>query len=522
LLTPLLRLLSSSPPLQNVLISPISIYLALALLHRGAGGITRRELNTVLGVNEQSASELMDSARSLLLTYLSLRQKLKTDIALANAIFSDDSFIIEDDYRADLQEKFLSDIRTVDFDEAYESASAINSWVSNKTRGLIEDLVPPTSVDADTRLMLLNAVYFKANWMRKFEARNTRKRSFYLNNERTLEVEADMMGIEGVFRVGEDKIINADMISLQYENPDFTMLVFLPQPTHSLDSLISSLMTTNTSLSLLHSSLQPRHTVVSLPKFSLSHSANLVPVLSSSLGVSSLFSPTTANLSSLSLSEAELYVTDILHQATVEVSEEGSEAAAATAVSIATRGGFSDQDTFIVDRPFLFIILDLVNNIPLFMGKVVNPTGEKTPGPSEELIGVRTTGEEKTTNICLEEPGLCKNGGTCAASAQDPRDFICACRPRFTGSQCQDTITPQNKTQTSFDTRSSALKDASFDPDNCVPGHNITEYQEEGEQKVVRFPCPHQLDTQPIRDYIEKHGDPSRLGVRGELANNLS
>jgi len=332
------------------------------------------------------------------------------------------------------------------------------------------------------------------------------------------------------FRVGEDTAINSDILSLQYENPNFTMVVVLPKKNETVDSVITLMQLAKTSVSSLHNSLKLRNILLSLPKFSLQDKTDLVPPLKS-LGVSSLFSPLSADLSSLSPSPQELYVTDILHQATVEVTEEGSEAAAATAISISTRGGFSSQDKFIVDRPFLFVILDLVNDIPLFMGKVYNPSGKQPSaeeGEEDDLVGVRTIREDEETNICVEQPGLCKNGGTCAVSAQDTRQFICACAPGFQGDKCQDGDLSNTETDGFVDIRADDDDDYKvtldfFNPDLCEPGYNITAYQgarqEEGEQRVVRFPCPHQRDTQPIRDYREKHGDPSKLGVRGENAN---
>lgn len=544
-------LVKGAPSSDNLILSPLSIYMAMSLVYHGAGGNSRNQLGSFLGVDVTTDNLIQDEVHSLLTSYSSLKSLHQTQIALANALFSDKTFTLKAQYQERIRQTFLSTIRAVNFANSRESAGVINRWVANKTNNLITDLVDSSMVDRDTRLMLLNAVYFKANWQRKFLVQHTRKKPFYLNRAKTTEVEVDMMNRAAEFLVGHDDQLQADVLSLQYEDPNFTMLLLLPDDDQSVDNLCSRIK--DRDFNAVHNGLKPSFTLVQLPKFNLEHKTRLVSSFKQ-LGVEDIFNENKADLSEIS-TEGNLFVSDIIHQATVEVNEEGSEAAAVTGIAISTRVGFSSQSSFIVDRPFLFVIQDLRNNIPLFMGKVVNPTNQQPKvqekeeefslltedfeydeldyEPAETLIGVRSG-----STTCLGEDNPCQNGGICAVSALDDDDYVCACLSDFSGRDCEFGTVHQDEDselvneaddetaiiefeeveESNVRREEEQLGVRVFSGDNCVPGTNYTDVEGEEESDNVRFPCPHTEDTEPIKEYIEKHGDPSLLGVRGELA----
>ena len=148
--------------------------------------------------------------------YPNLKTNLKTNIELANVIFTDNTTDIKDTYESILNKSFLTTARRVNYSNSEESAETINTWVANKTNDLITDFISPGSLTSDTRMMLLNAVYFKANWQLPFQPADTTRSTFFVSTDSS--VEADMMFLDSEIFYGQDKELQSQVISLQYED----------------------------------------------------------------------------------------------------------------------------------------------------------------------------------------------------------------------------------------------------------------------------------------------------------------
>jgi len=465
---------------SNVMISPLSIQLALSLLYQGAKGNSKAQLASVLGLLNVSDEVVQQESRNLLLSYANLKNNLTANIELANVIFADHSTEIEDTYESVLNESFLTSTHRVNYTDAVKSAETINSWVANKTNDLIKDLVSPTSLSKDTVMMLLNAVYFKANWQLPFQKALTTQAEFSVSKDTF--VNADMMFLDDSIYYGQNKELASQIISLQYEDPNFTMMIFLPDTEAGLKTLSTKLKEKN--LTQLHNSLNPRDTLLSMPKFKLGFKTELVSAFKA-LGVSDIFNER-ADLSGIT--SGPVFVSDILHETKVEVNEEGSEAAGVTGIQIDIRAGGSSPVLLNIDRPFFFIIHDLKNNIPLFMGKIVNPTDEKPVSISKN-----------------EKPGVEDQLPASQNSIPEVKDE------------------KQNLVSIRSETPENLLDYVEMDPEEAAhiknfPGYEVSIdcHEETDDNDNILFPCP--MDTQPIEDYKREHGDPSRFGVNGENA----
>jgi serpin B len=449
----------------NVIISPLSIHLAMSLLYNGAKGASKDQLAKSLWMGNATDAAVLEESKILLTSYSKLKNKVETRIELANVLFVDETFDIKDDYQSMLKQSFLTEVRQVDYSNGKESEDTINDWVANKTNNLIKDLISPGSLDPGTRLMLLNAVYFKANWQLPFEKDFTTKNKFFVSQESVVEV--DMMFQENEILYGLNKELQSQVVSLKYEDPNFTMLIFLPNKNIGLDSLRLNLK--DNDFSKIHNSLNSEDLLLGMPKFKLGFTNTLVPTFRD-LGVFDIFNEASADLSKIS--NESLAVSNILHEAKIEVNEEGSEAAAVTGIHISTRSGGSGPITLKIDRPFIFVIQDLKNNIPLFIGKIVNPTNQEAASVRKPIYG-----------------DISKN-------SIDTRSAL----PLHL--QETDDLDPEERAHKNNFPENLAVTDCSEDFSD--------------EDKVV-FPCP-PLDTQPIEDYKRKHGDPSKLGINGENA----
>jgi len=272
------------------------------------------------------------------------------------------------------------------------------------------------------------------------------------------QVEVDMMTRSDFMLYQSNKALRSDIVSLPYEDENFQMMVFLPHDNSdgSLQNLIGDFQSVD--FNNIYGNLTESQVDLYLPKFSIGFKSELVSTLMKH-GVRSMFNPEFADFSKIS--EESLRVSNILHETKVEVSEEGSEAAGITGAVLDLRSTVSQFHDFNVNRPFVFVIHDRKNNIPLFIGKVVNPSSEeprqkKNNADLENFIAVRTPD--------LDQEDL-------AHFANSPQDFV--------------------------------------DPRNCSKVEYIN-------SEKVYFPCGE--DTEPIENYKREHGDPSLLGINGELA----
>merc|ERR1711936_714312 len=255
--------------------------------------------------------------------------------------------------------------RITEYDFAGNRAEAvrqINDMVSQKTEGKIKDLLLEQDVDSLTRMILLNVIYFKAQWKKAFNVEDSQYQIF--NSPVAGEVNTTFMNIKDEFRIYEDPAGEFEILELPYADETMSMLIILPSsPTTQISSKLE-----NFDFSLIRRE-KLRDAQVSIPKFNMKYQTYLKKKITD-LGAGQVFS-SQSDLSGIS--DESLYVTEGVHQANIEVNEEGSEAAAATAVVVGVRT-IRRKKFFFADTPFLFIIYDFQNEVPLFAGKVVDPS----------------------------------------------------------------------------------------------------------------------------------------------------
>ncbi|NHB69421.1 serpin family protein [Perlabentimonas gracilis] len=347
---------------DNVFFSPISISMALGMTYAGADGETKKQISEVLNFpyNDKNFHAQMGQLQSNLLD----KQSEGVDIALANQLWAENSYRFKCRYLRTTQKLYNSPVKRLDFSgNPNASRIEINQWVEELTRDRIKDLLPDGSISSLTKMVLTNAIYFKGQWDKKFEAENTRDDIFT-----TLEgkqVKTPMMNAKEKFNVYQGDGIS--LLELPYQGNDFSMLVLLPNEDRSIGEIERGLSVDN--LNEYISKLSEKEVQLMFPKFKFDAEYQLKPVLSD-MGMPIAFS-NAANLSRMSRSN-DLKIDEVFHKAFVEVSEEGTEAAAATAVVIVLKS-ITMPVEFFANRPFIFIIRENKDGNILFMGRVTNP-----------------------------------------------------------------------------------------------------------------------------------------------------
>lgn len=363
---------AARPAEGNFAVSPISVATALTMTGTGAQGVTRAELSTALrGLVSETPqnSETSRALGSLLTSYQSVEG---ITVRAANRLFGEQSFPFLPAFIESSARDFGAPLESVDFLNAADPARIhINQWVSEQTATRIPELLPAGSLDADTRLVLVNAIYFLANWQRAFAESATQPENFTLTNGSGTTVPT-MRRRDGM-RVSVTPDLRA--IELPYTNPRFVMDVLVPNDLSAFESNL-----TNETLAQVLTSLG-QHPLVDLhlPRFRLEGDVISLKTALQAMGVNQAFDEDLADFGGIAPTDesSRLFVSDVFHRVFVEVNEQGTEAAAATAVVMTTRAAPSmppDVLDFRVDRPFLFLIRDTESGAILFMGRVANPS----------------------------------------------------------------------------------------------------------------------------------------------------
>lgn len=359
---------SSSP--SNFVFSPYSLHSVFTQLLLGSAGRTRSELQTVLGV---SASNLTVNQYSQITTGL---RSGPSKLSVANHLAVARGFKPKQEFSKILADGFGSDIREYDFGtDKDNSVRQINNLVLEKTNGKVEDLLLEQDIDELTRLVLINAVYFKAVWKQSFDAEETFESGF--QSPVAGNINTEYMNMEAKVRILEDPLNGVEILELPYADSSKSMLFILPNSTtNDISSRIAG-------INLADIRRQPQvDTIVTIPKFSMKYQTYLKEKMKN-LGATDVFSQS-ANLRGIS--DQPLAATEGVHQAFIEVNEEGTEAAAATAVVVGLRTARRKRQ-FFANRPFLFMVYDFSHNVPLFAGKVVDPSNQiliQRPAPLPE------------------------------------------------------------------------------------------------------------------------------------------
>ncbi len=349
---------------KNLFFSPTSISVALAMTAAGARGPTQSEMAEVLHLdaNLQQAHAYYNQ---LLEQWNAVGVKRAYQFRVANRLWGQKGYPIQADFLALTRQQYGAEMMLLDFAAAETARREINDWVQQQTNGKIKDLIPPGSLDATTRLVLTNAVYFKGDWVQPFDTKNTREEDFVVSARE--KVKAPLMHQQTEMGYADQETFQA--LELPYTGRDLSMVVLLPKNVDGLPDLEKAL--TIDQLASLLPKLRVRKVNVSLPKFKLETSFGLNPTLEA-MGMKRAFSRE-ADFSGISTAEA-LYVSAVLHKAYVDVNEEGTEAAAATGVVMKAMAARPQPvPVFRADHPFLFLIRDTKAGSILFMGRLNKP-----------------------------------------------------------------------------------------------------------------------------------------------------
>ncbi|MEL7419389.1 MAG: serpin family protein [Cyanobacteria bacterium J06555_3] len=354
-----LQLNSSSP---NMIVSPQSIAIALAMLRNGAGAETRQEITSTLKL-EQFAPESVDSSYSKLIETLTTADD-DLQLAIANSLWANQNVLLADQFVDKTQNFYQGRITNLDFGDP-AAKKTINEWVASNTAHKISQIVDQTS--PEDVLYLINAIYFKGSWTDKFDPQATVEQPFYA--EPDLPRTVAMMSQTGEYRYYENEQFQA--VRLPYgEKSEMGMYIFLPQPDSTLEQFNQELSLDNWQEWLSQMRSQPGN--ISLPKFKLEYDTELQKVLSA-LGMPQVFDPTQADFSAMT--DSAVAVDTIRHKAVIEVNEEGSEAAGVTSIGVRITSAMPQDQPFNMnmDRPFFFAIRDDITETILFMGNLVEP-----------------------------------------------------------------------------------------------------------------------------------------------------
>jgi serpin B len=357
--------LNKSEGKNNIFISPYSISSALAMTYEGANGETAAQMMKVF--------HFPKDINSLRQGYFGMQEILNAknkayDLLSANSLWPQKGCEFSKQYLETVEKYYGGKAELVDFAAAKaEAIHKINSWTSKQTKEKIPEIIGDKDVDELTRLVLVNAIYFKGSWKAKFDPKMTRKSNFYAyGNEK---IQTDMMNSEGEFNYAE--LEGLKVLELPYAGDDVSMIVALPYG-HDIAKLEASL--SYEVFKKWQSVLEEQKVEVSLPKFKLHCLYQLGNPLEH-LGMPLAFDENQADFSKMT-GKKDLYISAVIHASFVDVNEEGTEAAAATAVVMDTKS-IEMTPEFTADHPFIFFIYDKTAGTILFMGKINNPSEGK-------------------------------------------------------------------------------------------------------------------------------------------------
>lgn len=348
----------------NLFFSPYSISTALAMTYAGARGETERQMAQTLHFT--LGQDWLHPAFASLETGLqAVQQPGELQLRVANSLWPQIDYPFLEAYLSLVAEHYGVLITPVDYRQTEAARTRINTWVEEKTEKKIEDLIPPGMLDALTTLVLVNAIYFKGNWANQFDPASTAGAPFWVTPDEPIQV--PMMTQEKEFRYAEWE--GLQILELPYVGNYLSMVVILPEEVGGLAALENALTVEN--LDRWTGRLWQREVVVFLPRFGMSWGFELSRTLIA-MGMGAAFGG--ADFSGMD-GTTSLFIDKVLHKAFVDVNEEGTEAAAATAVIMA-RGMPPPPVTFRADHPFLFLIRDNKTGSILFLGRVLEPESE--------------------------------------------------------------------------------------------------------------------------------------------------
>jgi serpin B len=351
------KVLENTESTQNIMISPLSISYALSMTVNGANGATRDSMLKALRVSGLTLDEINSSYKDLTEALLSVDKRVT--MSVANSVWTENNLLVKKPFIDILTSFYNADSRQFDISDP-AVPQQINNWISDKTNGLIKNMVD--KLDANTVMLLVNAIYFKGKWQSEFDKDNTVTTSFYKS--------AGTVSVPTMKQKSDFKVFDGDGFMLgefPYGQGNYVMDIILPDAQNGVDAVLSNL--SDASFSAWLNNLSSQKVNLSLPRFKYGFKIGLKDILSD-MGMGIAFTDA-ADLTNIA--DESLYISKVLHQSFIETNEEGTEAAAATIVEIGVTMAPFVMD-FNADHSFLYIIRETTTNTILFMGRVSDPS----------------------------------------------------------------------------------------------------------------------------------------------------
>jgi serine protease inhibitor len=347
---------------ENLMISPLSVSVALAMAYNGADGATKTEMENVLKLNGLTVEEINASYKMLIGALQSLDEEVVFEIA--NAIFYADGFSVKPDFLAVNEDVYDAEVDKLNFGSP-AAVETINGWVAEKTHDKIEKIIE--QLDPLDRMVLLNAIYFYGTWTNEFDEEGTHNLPF--NKTDGTQLEVPMMSKLEKLPYASNNLFKA--IKIPYGNGQYNMVVMLPAGGNNSQDIIDELSTPNWKAWMESLEMTDR-VQVTMPRFKYAFETQLKDVLKI-MGMEKAFMPNYADFSGIS--DEDLYISEAIHKSYIDVNETGTEAAAVTGLVFTTTSVGNEPPTvpFYVDRPFVYAITENDTGAILFIGEVNHP-----------------------------------------------------------------------------------------------------------------------------------------------------
>ncbi|XP_006837611.1 PREDICTED: serpin B8 isoform X3 [Chrysochloris asiatica] len=361
----LLKMLSEENPSQNVFFSPLSISSALSMVFMGAKGNTATQISQALCLNQ--GGDVHQGFQSLLTAVN--KPGVHCSLRTANRLFGEKTCNFLSAFKESCHKFYKAELEELSFAKDTEaSREHINAWVADRTEGKISEVLGAGTVDPLTKLVLVNAIYFKGKWKGQFDKKHTRGMPFKINQNEKKTVQ--MMFKEAAFRLGYVDEVHTQVLELPYEGEELSMVILLPDDNTELTVLEKALTYEKFRAWTSSEKMKTQKVQVFLPRLKLEESYDLESFLRG-LGMTDAFEEVKADFSGMS-SKKNVPVSKVAHKCFVEVNEEGTEAAAATAV-VRNARSVRLEPRFCADHPFLLFIRHLETNSILFCGRFSSP-----------------------------------------------------------------------------------------------------------------------------------------------------
>jgi len=355
----LFRTVLKSDQEPNIMISPASVSIALGMAYNGAETTTRDAFEQVLNYEDLTREEVNEITKELINVLLT---NVKGNLLeIANSMWYDEGFPVEQDFINLNSNYYDAEIREIDFRTA-DAVKTINNWVSDKTHGKIDEIIQ--AIDPAMMMILINAIYFNCVWEVEFDPKETNEAPFY-NEAGQVDGQVDMMHLQSTFNVAVTEDFSA--VELPYKNEKFSMFLFLPSEASSVDELVAQLDGETWNI-WLEKFTEFEDFTVQMPKFKFEYERSMADDLKE-MGLEVAF---TDEADFSGISPIDLLISDVIHKTYINVNEEGTEAAAVTAIVFETTS--IGPPSFIrLDRPYLFAITENSSKSILFIGEVSKP-----------------------------------------------------------------------------------------------------------------------------------------------------